>query len=68
MVELMEVQERYFVSTEEKAEDLVQSIKEANIGNVKRSSIDKKVKKEEEYFIVTVVLTHAIEKELFETM
>lgn len=68
MVELMEVQERYFVSTEEKAEALVQSIKEANIGNVKRSSIDKKVKKEEEYFIVTVVLTHAIEKELFETM
>lgn len=68
MVELMEVQERYFVSTEEKAEDLVQSIKEANIGNVKRSSIDKKTKKECEYYIVVVVLTHAVEKELFETM
>ena len=68
MTELLDITERYIVDTEEKAEALVTKIKEENIGNVKQSSINKKVKKELEYFIVTIKVEHGSEKELFEMM
>ena len=68
MTELLDITERYIVDTEEKAEALVAKIKEENTGSVKQSSINKKVKKELEYFIVTIKVEHGSEKELFEMM
>ena len=68
MGNLLEITEKYFATSEEQAEKLLNKLKDENVGNVKKSSIDKRIKKETEFFIISITVKHEDEKELFDNM
>lgn len=55
----------HIVGSEEQAEQTVEKYKEKY--SVKKSTIDKKVKKGQEYWKVTVIVEHLSEKDAFAT-
>lgn len=56
--------ESYFATTEEEAENFVVEIKESQGYNVVAHSITKKVKKDNEYYIVKITKEYNQEKDL----
>lgn len=63
-VKLLEETKKFMTDSESKATDIVEGFKQSH--KIKKSSIVKKVKKNVEYWIVTVTLEVNSEKELFE--
>lgn len=55
---------KHMAGSEEEAVEIVDKYKSEF--NVKKSTIDKKNKKGQEYFIVTVQIDHVVEKDAFE--
>jgi hypothetical protein len=54
----------HMVGSEKQAEEVVEKYKQEY--SVKKSTIDRKVKKGQEYWKVTVVVDHVVEKDAFE--
>lgn len=55
---------KHMVGSEEQAEAVVEAYKQEY--NVKKSTIDKKVKKGSTYWVVTVQIDHVVERDAFE--
>lgn len=66
MTTLLQNTEKYFTNTEEEAESLLIKLKDENRNSVIKSSIDKKTKKEDEYFILSITVEHNLVKDLLE--
>lgn len=54
----------HMVGSEQQAKDVVEKYKQEY--TIKKSTIDKKVKKDQKYWKVTVVVDHVVEKDAFE--
>lgn len=55
---------KHMVDSEKEANEVVETYKSSM--NVKKSTIDKKTKKGQEYWVVTVQIDHVVEKDAFE--
>ena len=66
MTQIIKNTNQYFCETENEAEELVLKVKGENGDQVIRTNIEKKTKKEMEYFIVTITVQYFQVKDLLE--